>query len=204
MNYDKAALDWDTKMRVERAEAIAKEIGQHISNPCGNAMEFGCGTGLISFFLRDKLKNITLIDSSGGMIAQVTKKIHDASAEGSMTALKLDLTKDRYTGQKFDFIYSSMVFHHIDDVASITSVLRDCLRDGGRICIVDLDIVDEKFHENEIGFDGHHGFDQNKIRDIFRSAGFENVESKTFYRNIKVVNGVDVPYSLFYIAAEVG
>lgn len=69
MSFDNYAKNWDTDLRINRAKIIAKEIQNVIGckKDC-TAMEFGCGTGLISFNLVNWFKNITLIDSSKNII----------------------------------------------------------------------------------------------------------------------------------------
>jgi predicted TPR repeat methyltransferase len=76
VGFDEDAKNWDTERRISRAKIIADEIGNAIgSGRNRTAMEFGCGTVLISFNLRDSFKNITLIDSSKGMIDELKCKI---------------------------------------------------------------------------------------------------------------------------------
>jgi len=40
-----------------------------------NALDFGCGTGLLSFKLKDFFKTITLTDNSEGMISVLQEKV---------------------------------------------------------------------------------------------------------------------------------
>ncbi len=69
MSFDKYAITWDTEKRVNRAKIIAEEISKTIQiKKRYNALEFGCGTGLVSFNLYDKFESITLVDISKGMI----------------------------------------------------------------------------------------------------------------------------------------
>src|SRR5699024_12003101 len=58
----------------------AEHIGAAISSqlPLSNSMtafEYGCGTGLLSFALKDKLGAMTLADVSDGMLGVLEKKI---------------------------------------------------------------------------------------------------------------------------------
>ncbi|NEI75067.1 class I SAM-dependent methyltransferase, partial [Rhizobium lusitanum] len=68
MNFDKYAKEWDDEERINRAKIISEKIEKTIPmNKDYSVMEFGCGTGLISFNLQDKFGKITLVDSSEGM-----------------------------------------------------------------------------------------------------------------------------------------
>ncbi len=68
--FDERAADWDKNpMHWDRSVAIADEILKIIPvKPYFRAMEFGAGTGILSFLLRDTLNEILLIDNSAEMI----------------------------------------------------------------------------------------------------------------------------------------
>ncbi len=202
MNFTENAKYWDTEIRVNRAEKIAAEIGASIDLNCNmKAMEFGCGTGLISFNLYKLLKEITLIDSSEGMIETLISKIEKYQTE-NMTAKALDLSVSDEVNEKYDLIYSSMAFHHINNIPEITRTLYNLLNENGCICIVDLDKEDGSFHKKEPDFNGHNGFDQNELKKILQKSGFLDIESKTFFYNSKEIEGKQIEYSLFIITGR--
>ncbi len=82
-------------------------------------MEYGCGTGLLSFCLQPYLNHIMLGDNSQGMLDVVTGKIKQAGMENSMVPMMMDLTKGELPTVKFDIIYSLLVLHHIFDTDKI-------------------------------------------------------------------------------------
>ena len=116
--FDIKAAEWDkNQMHRERAEAVAIALaGQIPLERNMTAMEFGAGTGLLSFMLRDKLGPVTLIDSSEGMVNVLKEKLSDAPA---MKVVKADLEKEDYPDEVFDLIYTLMVLHHVNDVEKI-------------------------------------------------------------------------------------
>lgn len=76
MSFDNYAKSWDTDKRIDRAKIIANEISNSIGiKENYSAMEFGCGTGLISFNFYDKFRSIALVDSSKGMMDILNSKI---------------------------------------------------------------------------------------------------------------------------------
>src|SRR5512133_882385 len=94
-NFDERAKEWDSDpKKVERARAVADAIRKTIrlSNRM-NALEYGCGTGLLSFALQSDLGCITLADTSQGMLDVLSEKITNAGV-GNMHPLRLDLTSD--------------------------------------------------------------------------------------------------------------
>ena len=110
MNFDEVAREWDNEMRIERAKIVANKIKTTIRvGRDKQAMEFGCGTGLVSFNLYNEFKNITLIDTSKEMINVVNNKIETLNLNNINTYCG-DLTQNKIN-DKFDIIYSSM--HYI-------------------------------------------------------------------------------------------
>lgn len=202
MGFDESAKSWDTDKRINRARIIANEIMNSLDTSKSlTAMEFGCGTGLISFNLKDKFEKITLIDTSKGMIDVVNGKIEEQRIK-NMETLHLDITADSLPNMKFDIIYNSMVLHHIHDISAIAKCFYELLNKDGYICIVDLDEDDGSFHKEEQGFDGHNGFNQERLKSVFKDTGFSEVESKTFYYDEKIIDGQIVNYSLFLMKAK--
>ncbi|QLY78447.1 class I SAM-dependent methyltransferase [Clostridium intestinale] len=201
MFFDDYAKKWDTDRRINRAKIISDEIANSIDiNKGCSAMEFGCGTGLISFNLVEKFENITLIDSSRGMIDVVKEKIEKYEVD-NMKPYALDIFDEEII-ETFDVIYTSMVLHHIQDISGLANKFYALLNDGGQVIIVDLDKEDGSFHKNEPGFNGHNGFDQEKLKKIFLEAGFKAVESNTFFYDEKKIEGKNIKYSLFIMKAK--
>lgn len=68
IDFDSKAKAWDTDpVKVERARVIAEEISARIPNTSHmSALEYGCGTGLLSFALQPLLSRVALADSSEG------------------------------------------------------------------------------------------------------------------------------------------
>ncbi|MGH4123467.1 MAG: class I SAM-dependent DNA methyltransferase [Clostridium sp.] len=202
MSFDNYAKTWDTDVRIDRAKIIASEISKSIAiDKNYSAMEFGCGTGLVSFNLYDKFKNITLVDSSKGMIDILESKI-DKYKINNMFSYHLDIPSQNSIDMKFDVIYNSMVLHHIQDTESIINTFYELLNKDGYLCIVDLDKEDGSFHKNYPDFDGHNGFNQDTLKNILISAGFKDVEVNTFFSGEKIIENQKVDYSLFLMKAR--
>ena len=199
MSFDDYARNWDTDKRINRARIIANEIEKVIQGSKEvSAMEFGCGTGLISFNLYDKLKKITLIDSSKGMIDILNSKIKRYEVKNMITKCQ-DILNEV---DRFDIIYNSMVLHHINNTEEIIKKFYELLNNDGYLIIVDLNKEDGKFHKEYPDFNGHNGFEQEELQDILRRVGFKNVGSKTIYYDTKIIDGECVDYSLFLIEAR--
>jgi 2-polyprenyl-3-methyl-5-hydroxy-6-metoxy-1,4-benzoquinol methylase len=200
--FDHKAAEWDkNRMYHERAEAIAGEISKVIPlSREWQALEFGPGTGLLSLLLKDQLKEITLIDSSAGMVKVMNEKIA-AEGVGNLRVLHLDLEHEDPGDEKYDLIYNLMVLHHVSDVEKIIGKFRDMLNPGGYLAVADLCSEDGTFHGG--GFTGHRGFDPAELKAIFEKTGFEEISHRKVYVIDKVmVDGSKKQFEVFLMTAS--
>jgi ubiquinone/menaquinone biosynthesis C-methylase UbiE len=179
--FDERARDWDENlMRVVRARAVAEAIRAGVSlKPEMSALEYGCGTGLLSFFLQPEFESILLADTSPGMLQVLADKIKAAGVE-NMTPLQIDLVTDPLPEARFDNIYSLLTLHHIPAYEIVLSHFYTLLKPGGILCISDLDKEDGSFHGMEVT-DVHRGFDRKDLQTLLESYGFEQVTCSTVY-----------------------
>ena len=159
-----------------------------------SGFEYGCGTGLRSFCLRDELGEIALADSSVGMLEVVEEKIQAAGAT-HMNHLQLDLMEEAAPETPFQLIYSMLTLHHIDDTDRILQIFHSMLSEGGYLCVADLNKEDGSFHSGE--FHGHHGFDQQQLKSTLERIGFTDVDSEICYSIEKVVEGKARSFPVF-------
>jgi len=179
-HFDAKARQWDDnpvfqERGLKIADAVRKAVPLHRKM---SVLDYGCGTGLLSFPLKDELGTMLLADSSSGMLDVVAEKI---AAQGvtNMTPMKLDLLSDAPPPQHFDLIVTAMTLHHVPDTDHILRVFHDLLKPGGYLCIADLDQEDGSFHGPEI--DVHHGFDQAELGRRTVQAGFADVQFQTVF-----------------------
>jgi ubiquinone/menaquinone biosynthesis C-methylase UbiE len=200
-HFDSKARQWDDNpVFRERGQKIADAVRRAVPlHRRMSALDYGCGTGLLSFPLRDALGSILLADSSTGMLEVVAEKI---AAQGvtNMTPVKLDLLADPTPAQRFDLVVTSMTLHHVPDTDHILSVFHDLLQPGGHLCIADLDKEDGSFHGIEI--DVHHGFDRAELEARARKAGFTDVRFQTVFSIAKEHETGTRDYPVFLMTAR--
>jgi 2-polyprenyl-3-methyl-5-hydroxy-6-metoxy-1,4-benzoquinol methylase len=174
-DFDARAATWDDDpSKVERAKAVAEAIAREVPLLASmRALEYGAGTGLLSFLLRDKLGEITLADVSDGMLDVARGKIA-AAGDPRMHAVRLDLSAVTPC-RAFDIVLL-MTLHHIPDTDGILRRFHDVLAPLGVLCIADLDTEDGSLHG--AGFDGHKGFDREALRAKSIAAGFAESASR--------------------------
>jgi ubiquinone/menaquinone biosynthesis C-methylase UbiE len=151
-HFDGKARQWDENpVFRDRAEKIANGIRAAVPlSKSMNALDYGSGSGLLSFPLKDELGHITLKDTSAGMLAVAEEKIA-AQAVSNMSTRQMDLTaeplpEESRENERYDLIYSSMTLHHIPDTDAILKTFHDLMNPGGWLCIADLDKEDGSFH----------------------------------------------------------
>jgi ubiquinone/menaquinone biosynthesis C-methylase UbiE len=172
-DFDARAESWDDAGKIERAREVAAVLRRTIPlNRSMRALEYGAGTGLLSFSLRADLGPITLVDSSAGMRAVAERKIATAQAH-DMRVIDLDLMRDPVPAERYDLIFGMTVLHHVPDIPRVFAAFRSMLDPGGWLCQVDLDSEDGSFHGPEI--DVHHGFDREALRSALAAANFTHI-----------------------------
>ncbi|NTU91571.1 MAG: class I SAM-dependent methyltransferase [Chlorobiaceae bacterium] len=176
--FDSKASEWDANaVRAALADAVSRAILAHmpVSRP-EKALEFGCGTGLVTLRVAPGCGSLTAVDTSREMLRVLSEKI----AAGNITNISplfLDLTQpdaaSRIEGS-FDFVFSSMTLHHIPDTRSFIAQLYGHMAPGGTLAIADLDTEDGMFHD-DVTEKVHYGFDRDELKNLMESAGFTNV-----------------------------
>jgi ubiquinone/menaquinone biosynthesis C-methylase UbiE len=178
-NFDEKAQTWDNNpMRIERAAAVANAIRAALPlQPGLTALEVGCGTGLLSFALQTDFAQITLADTSEGMLEVLAAKIV-ASGVTNMVPLHLDLATEPAPVSRFDVTYSLMVLHHIPDTDTVLRQFQTLLKPGGWLVIADLEVEDGSFHTDG-STDIHLGFERGALQKQVEAAGFGSVNFST-------------------------
>ncbi len=200
--FDVKAKTWDLDpVKSERAKAVADAIRIECAlSASAHAFEFGCGTGLVSFFMQPYLSRIIMADSSQGMLDVLGDKIRNAGVE-NMFPLYLDLTVSPPPDEKFDLVYTLLTLHHVAETEPMFTVFHSMLNDDGFLCIADLDTEDGSFHGD--GFTGHNGFDRKDLLTQAEKAGFKNIRFSTVFEFERTFNGNEKRvYPIFLMTAQ--
>ncbi|RRS30325.1 MAG: methyltransferase [Epsilonproteobacteria bacterium (ex Lamellibrachia satsuma)] len=168
---------WDmNSKRVKNAKSIADLIVKNIKlTKKMELMDFGAGTGLLSYFIAPHVEKIVAVDNSPSMLLEFQSKCDEFSCKTEV--IEKDLSSETID-RKFDGIISSMTVHHIKDIIALFSKFYTMLDDGGFIAIADLDSEDGSFHSDDTGV-FHHGFDREALEAIAQEAGFKDITFDT-------------------------
>jgi predicted TPR repeat methyltransferase len=204
-DFEKEAVLWDSNpSRVKLASDVSAAIIREVAlSPDMMALDFGCGTGLLTLKLQPLVKNITGVDSSPGMLGMLNKKIEDHKLGNVHTQL-VDFERDVAIQGSYNLIVSSMVVHHVPDTLTLFKGWFNLLLPGGQIAFADLDTEDGAFHGDNTGV-FHLGFDRENLRQLLHEAGFNQVRDTTATVMSKEVDGLGLrEFPIFLITARKG
>ncbi|MBU5614441.1 class I SAM-dependent DNA methyltransferase [Geomonas azotofigens] len=173
-DFDAVADQWDQEpRRLKLAQDVVAAMRKALPlGPDMDALDYGCGSGLVTLGLRPFVRRITGADSSPGMLEVLNKKIH-ARGLTNVVTLPLDLEQQRLEGS-FDLIVSSMTLHHVRDVPPLIGALAKALKPGGWLALADLETEDGRFHDDPTGV-LHHGFSREFLTGEFTRNGLADV-----------------------------
>jgi ubiquinone/menaquinone biosynthesis C-methylase UbiE len=179
--FDMIANIYDTPERIQIAKISSDAIRKRLVDTKNkDAIDFGCGTGLVGISLQDEFKSMLFLDTSQNMLDQIKLKIQDADT------LCFDFEKDSLSLLHADYIFMAQVLLHIKDFESVLFKLYDVLRPGGHLLIVDFN------KNNEIASDMvHNGFDQEELSKLMSKMGYKNIVSRTFNYGSSIFMGYD-------------
>jgi len=172
-NFANKSKSWDMgSKRVQNAKGIAEHIIKNIKlEPHMKIMDFGVGTGLLSYFIAPYVHTIVAVDNSPSMLEVFKEK--SPEFECKTEVLELDLSQDDID-EKFNGIISSMTIHHLEDTKALFTKLYNMLEENGFIAIADLDSEDGSFHSDNRGV-FHFGFERETLETIAKEVGFKNI-----------------------------
>ncbi|KAJ3219203.1 hypothetical protein HDU67_002199 [Dinochytrium kinnereticum] len=187
-SFSNRAVDWDKNPEHVSAsksafEAISSKI--QLSKDM-KVLEVGCGTGLLSVLLAPHVDSLLGVDTAPGMVDVFTSKVGPAS-EGkvpNMMAKEILLEDPDHPalgGQRFDLAVSHLTLHHIPDLVSFLTVIKQTLSPGGRVAFTDFEDDGPnavRFHDPSI-VKSHgvhrHGISITEIKDQLEKVGFSDI-----------------------------
>ncbi len=206
--FDDMAHTWDDKAdRLERARVVAARLREVLDFEGVEAgLEYGCGTGQLSFALADLLPHCLLVDTSTEMLkaaerGTVERKLPWDTERRNFATKSLD-----HPEGIADVLFCLQVLHHVDDLETTIHNMKRALRPGGQVALVDLPKGSSGFHHGS----GHDpadnphldGLDRDELESLLVAEGFAGV---TWHEDIELQRedgDGDETYSLFLVTAH--
>jgi len=201
-NFSDRAKTWDENpMHFERSSVIAEIMKRKIHlHKKMDALEYGAGTGILSFLLKDEVRHITMMDNSRAMVnvmIEKTKKMETSN----LHPMYLDLDTSTYLAKTFDLIFMQMVLHFIIKEKALLTKCYNLLTPNGSIAIADIYKEDGSFHGKD--FIGHKGFDIDELSKIMTEIGYKNIRHEQCFVVKKVIeSGETKEFPIFLLIAE--
>ena len=198
-SFDARAATWDDDpRRLQLAADVSAALERHVPlRPDWTALDYGAGTGLLTFALAPRVRSILAVDASEGMLAVLAQKAKTTGLR-SVETLRADFTQDPLPPGPFDLVASAMTLHHVADVDRLLRQFFALLAPGGHLALADLDAEDGSFHGANAAGVHHLGFDRAALARQLAAAGFIGVCFSDAARNEK--NGR--AYTVFLAAAR--
>ena len=195
-HFANKSKSWDmNSKRVQNAQEIAKAIDNTVTlHKDMTLMDFGAGTGLLSFCLSDKISKVIAVDNSASMLEEFHSKASEFKCETEI--LQIDLST-QLIERTFDGIISSMTLHHLENIQALFSKFYEMLEKDGFIALADLDTEDGTFHSDNTGV-FHYGFDRNLLQDIAQKVGFKDISFQT----VSIIKKPQCDFSVFLMTAH--
>ncbi len=186
---------WDmNSKRVQNAKGIADGIIAKITlSPSMEVMDFGAGTGLLSYFIAPHVAKIVAVDNSPSMLKEFHAKSEEFACQTEV--IEKDLSTQSLE-RTFDGIISSMTIHHIEDTKALFATFYAMLNKDGFIAIADLDSENGDFHSDNTGV-FHYGFDREVLAQCAKEAGFKNIA-------FSEVSTIEKPHTSFTVFLMTG
>lgn len=202
IDFNQAAANWDghAERRKRTEEVAAAMLAEAGLGPKAEVLEFGCGTGVLTFLLRPHVRAVTAADTAQGMLDVVEEKIRAGHVAGVRTLLLRGAAGEVLPA--CDAIVSSMALHHVADVPELFGRFYAALRPGGVVALADLEPEGGLFHPDPAGV-FHNGFAHTELQAWLEEAGFGAVRFHAATRMRKMAaDGVEREFALFLAVAR--
>ncbi|WP_260260575.1 class I SAM-dependent DNA methyltransferase [Vibrio intestinalis] len=132
IDWDEHAQNWENDPATitfaeEAFSSLVKEVdisGRHV-------LDFGCGTGLLSERMSQRVKDIVALDGSEAMIEQLDKKsLYNVEPVVDFLTRGLVAMHPAFRNQ-FDLVVASSVCGLIDNYADVSDIIYSLLEKGG-------------------------------------------------------------------------
>ena len=105
--FDARAAAWDAsphRRKLARDITAAMEAAGLFRQPVASALDFGCGTGLLTLELAERCQTVTGLDTSPGMLAELAAKIERAGLP-NVGVLEADLAAEDQRRIELDVVF---------------------------------------------------------------------------------------------------
>jgi len=189
---------WKQKFTEKIYQFILKNIV--VSNKT-RLLDLGGGTGLLALKFTNNVKDITVVDTSKGMLDVLKNKIKINNLK-NVKIINDELLENVLPFNSVDLVISAMALHHIKDIKEQFKVIYNILSQDGNMAFVDLVAEDGGFHTEGSDYI-HNGFEEKSLINMLKSCNFKDIK----LQEIEVVEKINAfgklkKYPLFIVIAS--
>jgi len=93
-------------------------------------LDYGCGAGIVSNAIADKVKEIQAIDISSKMIEVAERKAGELNI-GNIKYTQATIFDERYQKESFNVILAFRILHMLEDIQAVMRRINELLKPGG-------------------------------------------------------------------------
>lgn len=130
--WDKRARMFDSQVLEVYKNAYKKTVKRSAAflNQENTVLEIGCGTGIVTMQLADKVKKLTAIDISGKMLLQAEQKAREQKKK-NITFHCGNLMEMNFPAESFDVVTAYNVLLYMENQEEVLDKIYEILKPGG-------------------------------------------------------------------------
>ncbi len=192
--FDRVAASFGEELLPGRTwEGLARAVLQLA--PRTRYADLGIGDGLLTLMLAEVAAQVTAVDLSAEMLAQLATR---AKAKGftNIEYVEGDIEDLPLSDASHDVVVASQALHHARTPARCLAEASRLLVRGGRLLVIDLLAHNEEWVREKLGH-LHLGFTEHGLEELVAQAGFEKV------RVVRAARDPQPPHFMTLVATAV-
>lgn len=136
-HWNQTAQSYDDEYRRFMTESFESEVRSWLDRqftPDDEVLELGCGTGIFTAMIAERVKRVTATDFSPQMLKRAAQRLGKFD---NVKTRQEDACRTSFADDCFSAVLAVNLLHHADEP---TAVVRECLRvltPGGRLVVID-------------------------------------------------------------------
>jgi phosphatidylethanolamine/phosphatidyl-N-methylethanolamine N-methyltransferase len=191
-HWDQAAQTYDAEYERTIDKRFEHEMRAWLGRQFTDAdhvLELGCGTGLFSVVIAERVRHLTATDFSPEMLEQARRRLdgHD-----NVEIRTEDAYDTSFADGSFSAVLAANLLHHADEPARVVEECRRVLAPGGRAVIIDcaghgptlwsrIGAVLGRLRGRQSSSEDHHHFSLDDLTALLTDGGL-TVEEKALLR----------------------
>ena len=136
-HWDRTAHTYDDEHRDMVGAAFENELRSWLTRQftaTDNVLELGCGTGIFSAMVAERVAHLTATDFSAEMLARAKQRL---GGHENVELRTEDAHHTSFADDSFSAVLAANLLHHADAPAAIVAECRRVLAPGGKVVVIE-------------------------------------------------------------------